>query len=141
MTPAWENIQQQFLERGVELNRPATEDEINRLQSSLGIKLPDELRAMYLHWNGFCNESEDDLSMISIWSIGRIFSWSLNNIGKDYLPFADFFLESELIIVRMSHEIGKVWWHDRGILIADGILDFCSKLGSGHFDIKSPKVG
>jgi hypothetical protein len=138
MPSSWEELKRCLLERGTKLGEPATEGQINSLQSALGVDLSTEFRAMCLHWNGFSDESEDDLSMISIWSINRIYNWSLSNRERDLIPIADFFLSSELIVLRTTPGMENVSWNDRGRIIANGVFEFCEKLTRGDLDIISP---
>lgn len=130
-------IRDALVRRGVILAPPAPLIDIEALERAIGDSLPNSMREIYLVFNGFVDTIPDELSMITLWDIERIFKWKSERFGQiDRIPVADFYFDAELIVVCMRQYRGSVWWDDRNKKIAPDLVSFCEGIANGEFDLE-----
>jgi hypothetical protein len=133
-------IEEALVARGVELQEPASHDEIEYFEMKSGIKLPNILRTMFMKFNGYL--IPDPMCYINLWSLRKIASEIKlveKRDDKVFLPFGDFLIESEIYFFNINDEMSFVYIFDDNLgkygKISDSLEDFFECVLSGKFDL------
>jgi hypothetical protein len=90
----------QWQKEKIELNRGATEDELNNFEIELNIKLPEDFRYFYSLVNGM-QEGSSDKYFFELWSLNNILKkeegvlvYVVEAKSKIEVPFGDWLIDS-----------------------------------------------
>lgn len=95
-------LKKELEKRGLRLNSPASDSDIDRLQSAIGGDLSPAILDVFSSFDGF-NDDFDEATFISVWSINHI----INNIESSklpYVPFADRSFNAEIFRMCATDE-------------------------------------
>lgn len=137
-------LRKSLLERGVDLNPPATNTALQQFSNNLGVRMPEEFIELYQNFDGFKNL--DTKSMFELWSIDRITSEAVEfvtTIGPaKYFPVGDFMIFSDVLVLRERRDD-----HGPTLLFlyeqtepAPTLFDFLQDLAHGLNDLSSNRV-
>jgi hypothetical protein len=121
--------------RGVELAKPASEQQIETLQKALKISLDPFFRNLLYEFDGF--ESYDDNNKIHLWSIQDIIKERNEKChfnGRQYHAIGDFLIHSDLIVCCLDCEAAPVFYQCEQLQLGSNASDFFAKLIAGEFD-------
>jgi len=91
-----EKVVAKWESEGVRLNPPANLLEIERVESILGFKFPDDFKQLYLTVNGFEGLDWQE-HMFTFWPLKMIVKEYQESDTKNFIGFSDFLLASNFI--------------------------------------------
>jgi hypothetical protein len=105
---------QEWRAQQVPLNRGASARELRVLEDLLGMRLPDDLAALYSLANGMQDYAHDQ-HHVSFWSIQRMVA-DRNDNGPDEIGFADFLIGSWYFVYKPNPPaaVTVCWQSDPG---------------------------
>jgi len=83
----------EWINEGIELNPPASEDQIIQCENKIQFSFPEDFKRFYRICNGF-KDWVMDSKLLSLWSLERIV---LDYPGSNFIPFSDFLINSNQI--------------------------------------------
>lgn len=121
--------------RGVELNPPASKDNLTVLSNFVGCSVNETLVEIYLQFNGFQNL--DYKSQVWFWPIERVLkmaSLSTEFNNNRYFAFGDVILESDYIMFSPELSKAPVTLFFEQKELASSLEEFFMSLALGKFD-------
>ncbi|MEO6976748.1 MAG: SMI1/KNR4 family protein, partial [Mucilaginibacter sp.] len=91
-----QNVIEKWSAEGVKLNPPATIIEIEKVESILNFKFPEDFKGFYLQVNGF-HELGWQQHMFTFWQLEMIVDEFKGNTNNNFIGFCDFLLASHYI--------------------------------------------
>jgi len=117
------------------LNPPASVAEIERVESVLDFKFPQDFKEVYLQANGF-DDYEWQEHMFSFWSLSRIVEEMGYAADGDFIGFCDFLIMSHCIgFVRNEQGIFKNYFDLEKEKIAETYQDVVHMINSSNNNI------
>lgn len=120
--------------RGAELGIPATDQNLTRLERELQLTLHEELRDLYLQFDGF--SPYDHKSQTMLWPLERIVKekdLAHEVSGVRFFAIGDLLIDSDFLVSPLSSEGPVVLLYEQRRL-APSVTAFLEKLASGKFD-------
>jgi len=121
--------------KGVELGKPASEEDLKQFETEMALILDSYFRQIYLRFNGFV--VPDHKSMISLWPLARILEEKEMYlvVGQERcFAIGDFMIDSDFLMCRLTREAAPVFFQCEKSELAPTASIFFSKLISGDFD-------
>jgi len=119
----------------VELNPPATTEEIDATEAALNFKFPEDFKEFYLQANGF-NDYEWQEHMFSFWSLSRIVEEFQEWTTGEFIGFCDFLIMSHCIgFVKNQQGFFKNYGKLENERIAETYKDVVEMINSNNRDI------
>jgi hypothetical protein len=113
-----------WIKEDIELNGPASEEEFQCTEFSIGFNFPEDFKDFYKKCNGF-KVWQMDSKMLSLWPMNKI---KADYNGSDFIGFADYNVNgSEIGFLRTKGGIYKSY--DRSLVCQsfNGFLDHWQK--------------
>jgi cell wall assembly regulator SMI1 len=123
-------IIQDWLKDGIELNPPATINEITNCETKVDFSFPEDFKIFYKTCNGFKNWAMDS-KCLSLWPLDKIMSDYQNS---DFIPFCDYLANgSQIGFIKMQPGIYKNY--DRSLICTtfEEFLDHWRKETNEYF--------
>lgn len=118
--------------RGVNVAKPATEHQMNRLRAAVSGDIFATLwENIYRNFNGFEDSDFDEATLLRIWPIEKIVTSSL--LDKNLVPFMDFSLDSDIYVV-ISGRIPHIFSYESKKISAVDIDELVDAITSGRLD-------
>jgi hypothetical protein len=122
--------------RGVELENPTDDQQLNELERELKRSFDDFYRGIYSTFNGF--RSYDQRSQIYLWPMQRIYderSLSIEKDGNNYFAMGDFLIDSDILMFCLDREDVPIFFLYERKELAPTTREFFMRLLSGKFDV------
>jgi hypothetical protein len=126
-------IARNFIRRGVNINPPASWEDLAALDLCIGFKTDISIKRLYLVFNGFQDMDFDPGSEICFWPISEILR-SRKNVNDNQVVFADFSLCSHLYMCDFRKGTSPVIDRELGAEVSPSFIDFARSVSEGTFD-------
>ncbi|WP_295668523.1 SMI1/KNR4 family protein [uncultured Mucilaginibacter sp.] len=124
-----QKVNEKWKPEGVKLNPPATNDEIEKTETILNFKFPEDFRKFYLVIDGF-RSFDMEHHMFTFWSLETIIE-EYNRWGdKEFIGFSDYLIASHAIGFKRN-EKGIFKLYDEPIPIAETFEEVVNMINSG----------
>jgi len=125
--------------RGVELRKPATEQDIVAFELAMDVQLHQSWRELYGLFNGF--KLADDRSLIFLWGLDEIAqrnSAEMHLRQGNFLAIGDLLIDSDFLMSDLRQEDSVSLLFEKRAA-ADSAIDLVVRLSSGRFDFLAAK--
>lgn len=115
-----QNVLSKWRSEGVKLNPPASVTEIEKVETILDFKFPQDFKDLYSQANGF-DALDWQEHMFTFWPLGMIVeAFESPHSNGNFIGFCDWLLASHLIgFNRDKPGVFKSYYNDDGEFIAD----------------------
>lgn len=120
---------------GVDLNEPASDEQLKQFEEEMGITLDGFFRKVYLKFNGFF--LADDRNHIELWPLVRILEKREDSVEKEqeqYFAIGDFMMDADFLMCCLTREAAPIFYLHEKTELAPTASKFFAKLISGDFD-------
>lgn len=135
-----DEIHQELLERGCALQPGASSAEIANLEEVIGSALSPYAQGIYTRFNGFVENTADNLSHLSLWSIAEIIRFRRDmNAPSKIVVFGDRLIQSDFLSCDLSHLDARVTLLESREVLSQTYAEFWFKLLNSEYDLAQPQ--
>ena len=131
-----DEVCRELLERGCALRSSETAASIRRLEHVIGSELTPYAKAMYEKFDGFIENTSDELTQLSLWSIDEMLKFRDENKNESrFIVFGDRFIHSDFLTSALADREGPVVLLESGEKIASSYEIFWYKWLNSEYDL------